>query len=131
MVFEEAAVEAFKECMELLFGEGATSQVKIQYCTKETINASPCYVGTAEKLQDYMLKNKDAMKEVGIREFVSDTCFISEGADGNGVPIEKPFEMKTDTKYVIYKKTGWESMGCCKPWEQFANEAEFIGLSID
>jgi len=131
--FEEAAVETFRECVETLFGAGATQTAPILYCTKVTTNESPCYVGTTQALKAYFDEHYDAMKEVGIKEFLSDSSFMSEGKDGKEPPerIEKEFKMKRGTKYVIYKKTGWETMGCCKPWEQFANESEFIGLSVE
>jgi len=34
--------------------------------------------------------------------------------------------MEKNTQYVIYKKAGWETMGCCKPLEQFEKECEFL-----
>lgn len=129
--FDEEAVDAFKVAIDKLFGKGASSKGRMLFCSKVTKNDNPCYVGTTEQLRDYMLKHTDAMKEVGIKEFLSETSFMSEGEDGKGKKIDKPFDMKAGATYVIYKKKGWETMGCCKPWEQFANEAEFLGKCIE
>jgi len=83
-----------------------------------------------QKLLEYLRVHVEAMVEVGIKE-ITLTGFIAKGVDGKKKEFEKEFEMKPDTKYVIYKKVGWEVMGCCKPWEQFANECDLIGQSLD
>jgi len=123
--FEPGAVQAFKACIETLFGAGATDKVKIQYCHKVTDNNNPCYVGSTESLKDYLQKNQEEMLEVGIKE-LTDEGFISTGVDGKNQPLQKTFNMEKNTQYVIYKKVGWETMGCCKPLEQFEKECEFL-----
>jgi len=124
--FEPGAVQAFKTCMETMFGAGATNKSPIQYCHKVTTNNFPCYVGLTENLKDRMRKNPAEMEEVGIKELTEDG-FLSTGQDGKNNPVEKPFKMEKNTQYVIYKKVGWETMGCCKPLEQFERECEFLG----
>jgi len=123
--FEPAAVEAFRTCMETLFGAGATNKAKIQYCHKVTLNNFACYVGLTEALKDHLQKNQAEMTEVGIKEWMEDG-FVSFGEDGKKKPVEKPFKMEKNTQYVIYKKVGWETMGCCKTLEQFVKESEFL-----
>jgi len=125
--FEPAAVKAFKTCIEneKLFGAGATDKIKIQYCHKVTENTNPCYVGMTESLKEYLQENQAEMTAVGIKELTSDG-FVSTGVDGKNNSLEKPFTMDKATKYVIYKKVGWETMGCCKTLEQFEKECEFL-----
>jgi len=122
--FEPGAVQAFKTCIDTLFGEDATDKSRIQHCHKVTLNNFPCYVGLTESLKDYLKKNPAEMTEVGIKELTPEG-FISTGKDGKDNPVEKPFKMESNTKHVIYKKVGWETMGCCKPLEQFLKECEF------
>jgi len=124
--FEPGAVQAFKTCMETLFGAGATNKTPIQYCHKVTTNNFPCYVGLTENLKDHLQKNPAEMAEVGIKELTADG-FISTGRDGKNNLVEKPFKMEKNTQYVIYKKNGWTIMGCCKTLQQFNKECEFLG----
>jgi len=125
--FENAAVNEFKSCIETLFGKDATQKVGIKYCHKVTENKFPCYLGKTEALLEYLKDDVAAMKEVGIKEVMSDGLgFVAIGEDGKGKPVEKPFTMEPNTKYVIYKKVGWETMGCCKTKQQFDKEAEFF-----
>lgn len=123
--FEPEAVEAFKTCMETMFGADATKKSRIQFCHKVTENNAPCYVGLTESLLTYLKENKQEMMAVGIKELTPDG-FVANGEDGKGNKIEKPFKMERNTQYVVYKKFGWESMGCCKTLEQFEKEAEFL-----
>jgi len=123
--FEPEAVQAFKTCVEKLFGSGAATKVKIQYCHKVTENTNPCYVGLTESLKDYLRDNQAEMSDVGIKE-LTDEGFISTGVDGKNQPLQKAFSMEKNTQYVIYKKVGWETMGCCKTLEQFQKECEFL-----
>jgi len=125
--FESAAVNEFKACIDELFGKDAVKKVGIKYCYKVTENKFPCYLGKAEALIEYLQDTKAAMQEVGIKDLTSDGFgFVASGEDGKGNKIEKPFKMEATTKYVIYKKVGWETMGCCKTKEQFDKEAEFF-----
>jgi len=125
--FEKAAVNEFKACIETMFGKDATQKVGVKYCHKVTENNFPCYIGTTEALLEYFKDDTAAMKEVGIKELTSDGLgFVATGEDGKGKPVEKPFKMEAKTKYVIYKKFGWETMGCCKTKTQFDKEAELF-----
>jgi len=121
--FEPGAVQAFKVCIETLFGAGATDKVKIQYCHKVTENENPCYVGSTELLKEYLQENPAEMSAVGIKEMTEDG-FISSGVDGKNQPLEKAMGMEKETQYVIYKKVGWETMGVSKPLDQFLRECD-------
>ena len=66
------------------------------------------------------------MTGVGIKS-MTETGFVATGEDGKGNKVEKSFTMDPKTKYVIYKKVGWETMGCCKTKAQFDKECEFLG----
>jgi len=123
--FEPAAVQDFKKCVDSMFGQGATDKCKIQHCHKVTTNNNACYVGLTEALKDYLQNNEDKMKEVGIEKFTAEG-FQSFGKDGKDNAVSKPFKMEKKIKYVIYKKVGWETMGCCKPLPQFLKECEFL-----
>merc|ERR1711874_785402 len=107
-----------------MFGTGATNKTRIEYCHKQTENTFPCYVGVTELLIEYLKKNKGEMMAIGIKEMHKDG-FLANGEDGKGNKIEKPFKMEPNTKYVVYKKVGWESMGCCKTLDQFIAECDF------
>jgi len=126
--FEAAAVNDFKACIQEMFGKDAVKKVSIKFCHKATDNEFPCYLGTTEDLLKYfsLKDNAAAMSAVGIKEMTSNG-FLATGEDGKGNKIEKPFKMEPKIKYVIYKKVGWETMGCCKPKEQFDKECEFLG----
>jgi len=124
--FESSAVADYKECMQALFGPDATKKVPIQYCHKTTNNTNPCYCGMTEDLLLYLKNNKEAMSNLGIKEMTKNG-FLATGQDGKGNKVEKPFDLNPNTEYVIYKKIGWETMGCCKTKEQFDKECEFLG----
>jgi len=126
--FESGAVTDWKACIEELFGKDATKKVAIQYCRKTTDNEFPCYVGKTESLLKYLKETKAAMKEVGIKEVTADG-FVAEGKDGKNNNVSKTFTMEAITKYDVYKKKGWETMGCCKTYDQFVKECEFVGDS--
>jgi len=123
--FEVQAVKDFTACMDTLFGAGATTKCSIQFGHRVTVNNSPCYVGRTESLIAYLTENNKEMLAVGIKEMLPDG-FVSTGEDGKGNKIEKPFHMEGNTQYVIYKKFGWETMGCCKRLDQFKKECDFI-----
>jgi len=124
--FEAAAVNDYKATIQALFGEDATKTVPIKYCQKKTENKNPCYLGVTEDLLEYFQDNSKAMNEIGIKNMTANG-FMAIGEDGKGNKIEKPFAMDPKTEYVVYKKVGWETMGCCKTFEQFKKECEFMG----
>jgi len=127
--FSAAAVADFKTCVQALFGEDATKTMPIKYCHKQTNNNNPCYLGMTEELLMYLSNNKKAMEEVGIKE-VTKEGFVATGTDGKGNNIEKPFTMEPKKEYVVYKKAGWETMGCCKLKEQFDKECDLLGKGV-
>jgi len=135
--FNSAAVVDYKACIEELFGPDALKKkqgekpgekqgVTIKYCHKVTTNDFPCYRGTTEDLLTYLKDNKEVLSNIGIKE-MSEKGFVASGEDGKGNKVEKSFSMQEKTEYVIYKKVGWETMGCCKTLEQFEKECEFVG----
>jgi len=123
--FDSGGVVDLRDCIKELFGEEAFKKVKIKYCHKERIYESPCYCGTTENLLEYFKRNPDAMEAVNIKN-LEENGFVANGKDGRDHPIEKPFTMEPTTEYVIYKKFGWEEMGCCKLKAHFDKESEFL-----
>merc|ERR550525_716071 len=109
--FEASAVNDYKACMQTLFGPDCLEKVPIKYAHKVQKNDSPIYFGKTEDLQKFFRLNTDAMKQCSIKE-MTETGFISTGEDGKGTKLEKPFSMEPNKEYVVYKKKGWESMGC-------------------
>jgi hypothetical protein len=124
--FEASAVNDYKACMEALFGPDCCKKVPIQYATKTTVIDNPIYHGMTEDLRKLFLGSPAAMAECSIKE-MTPTGFMSQGEDGKGTKLEKPFTMEANTEYVVYKKKGWESMGCCKTKVQFDKECKFLG----
>jgi hypothetical protein len=124
--FEGSAVNDFKACMQELFGKDFEKKVPIKYAHRTQKNESPIYLGMTEDLQTFFKANPDEMKSLSIKEMTPDG-FMSSGEDGKGTKVEKPFTMLPKTEYVVYKKQGWETMGCCKPKDQFEKECDFIG----
>jgi len=124
--FESSAVADYKATVDALFGKDASKKVPIKYCHKTTENNFPCYLGMTEELLSYLNDNHEAMTAIGIKNMTTNG-FLATGEDGKGNKIEKTFTMDPKTQYVIYKKVGWETMGCCKTKAQFDKECEFIG----
>mmetsp|Transcript_2605 Transcript_2605/g.4938 ORF Transcript_2605/g.4938 Transcript_2605/m.4938 type:complete len:182 (+) Transcript_2605:2-547(+) len=50
--------------------------------------------------------------------------FVSDGTDGDGNKFEKQFTMTEGEQYVVYRKMGWDTMGCPKLLQQFLRDAE-------
>jgi len=50
--------------------------------------------------------------------------FVADGIDGHGTRFEQHFTLTAGEHCVVYRKVGWESMGCVKPLHQFLNDAE-------
>lgn len=126
--FDPQAVTEFKECMERLFGEDASS-LPVLFCHKSLVNVGPIFLGKAENLIELLERYPEKMQELAIKEVSSKSLsFVSDGIDGKGKRFEKTFTMAPLDDYVMYKKVGWETMGCVKPKEQFLRESEFTGL---
>merc|ERR1712107_723647 len=105
---------------------GATKKVPVKYCKKKTENKNACYLGKTEQLLGYLNDNKEATDTIGIKE-MTNNGFVATGKDGKGDKAEKTFTMEQKKEYVVYKKEGWETMGCCKLKDQFVKECEFVG----
>ena len=126
--FDPQAVTEFKECMQRLFGEDA-SRLPVLFCHKSLVNVGPIFLGKAENLIELLERYPEKMQELAIKEVSSKSLsFVSDGIDGEGKRFEKTFTMAALDDYVMYKKVGWETLGCVKPKEQFLRESEFAGL---
>lgn len=122
--FNAEAEDNFRECMKKLFG-GAASQQPIQFCHKQTEYHFPVFVGVSEALIKFFKNNPAKMREVAIARIDADGLgFVADGTTGKGEKFEKSFKLSPGQKCVIYKKEGWETMGCVKPYDQFLQEAE-------
>jgi len=126
--FVPQAVTEFKECMERLFGMDATKELPVLFCHKALVNEGPTYLGKAEKLIELLMKDNKKMEELAIKEVdAGSLSFVAIVTDGKGKQGTKKFTMAPQDEYVMYKKVGWETMGCVKPKSQFLGEAD-LGL---
>mmetsp|Transcript_81147 Transcript_81147/g.160868 ORF Transcript_81147/g.160868 Transcript_81147/m.160868 type:complete len:822 (+) Transcript_81147:61-2526(+) len=130
----QAAVE-FKESMSKLFGE-TVSDDQIMFCHKCTVSDSPVLVGKSEDIMRGLREYPQLMHELAIARIETDLCFVAAGTTGNGESFEKEFHLAPGVESVVYRKDGWETMGCSKPYEQFEREAELHtvtqgGMSTD
>lgn len=122
--FIPQAVTEFEECMVRLFGDEAR-RVPVVFCQKATLNASPAYVGKAEKLIELLTRHPEIMQELSILKVSGHLSFVAAGKDGDGTQFEVDFSMTEGQVYVMYQKCGWEIMGCVKEIRQFMYESEF------
>jgi len=122
--FQPQAVAEFQEAMARLFGPAAANR-PILFCHKKTENTSPAVVGTSEEVLAHLTENPGLMRKLAIlsvdREGLS---FVSDGTDGDGNKFEKHFTMTEGEQCVVYRKIGWDTMGCTKPLQQFLRDAE-------
>jgi len=122
--FQPQAVSEFQEAMAQLFGPAAANR-PILFCHKKTENTSPAVVGTSEEVLAHLSENPELMHKLAIltvdREGLS---FVSDGTDGDGNKFEKHFTMTEGEHCVVYRKIGWDTMGCTKPFQQFLRDAE-------
>jgi len=123
-IFQPQAVSEFQETMVRLFGPAAANH-SVLFCHKKTENTSPAVVGTSEEVLAHLAENPVLMRKLAIlsvdREGVS---FVSDGTDGDGNKFEKHFTMTEGEQCVVYRKIGWDTMGCTKPLQQFLRDAE-------
>lgn len=124
--FDPEAESDFKECMKRLFGDVANEH-PIQFCHKQTENHGAVFVGVSEALIKFLKRNPEKMREVAIAR-IEGLGFVADGKRGKDEndKFEKSFTLQPGQKYVIYRKVGWETMGCCKPYDQFLRECELI-----
>jgi hypothetical protein len=126
--FVPQAVSEFKQAMVELFGSAATS-CPIWFCSKKLASTSPAVVGLCEEVLAHLKEHPELMRELAIASIDSDGLgFVSDGRTGKGQTFVKPFRLKPGEQYVVYRKTGWETMGCSKPLDQFLHEANFHEL---
>lgn len=127
--FDPQAVTEFEECMARLFGRDASKKQKVLFCHKTLDNVGLVYRGKAEKLIELLKNHPDKMENLAIKNVSSDgLSFVAAGKDGDGGQFEETFTMAPGEEYVMYKKVGWDTMGCVKPTDQFLQESEFLGL---
>jgi len=123
--FLPQAVSEFQKAMVQLFGPGATS-CPIWFCYKKLASTSPAVVGFGEEVLAHLKEHPELMREVAIASVDSDGLgFVSDGINGKGQKFVKSFRLTPGEQYVVYRKTGWDTMGCTKPLSQFLFEASF------
>merc|ERR1711933_618863 len=108
-----------------LFGPAAADR-PILFCHNKTENTSPAVVGTSEEVLSHLIENPELMRKLAIHSVDKEALsFVSDGTDGDGNNFEKQFTMTEGEQCVVYRKMGWETMGCSKPLQQFLRDAEF------
>jgi len=123
--FLPQAVSEFQEAMVQLFGPDAVS-CPILFCHKQLANTSPAVVGLGEEVLAHLKEHPDLMRELAIASIDSDSLgFMADGTNGTGQKFEKHFRLTPGEQCVVYRKTGWDTMGCIKPLHQFLHDAEF------
>jgi len=123
--FQPQAVSEFQEAMVRLFGPAAAS-CPILFCHKKLASTSPAVVGLGEKVLAHLKEHPDLMHELAIASIDSDGLgFMADGTNGKGQKFEKHFRLTPGEQCVVYRKTGWDTMGCIKPLNQFLRDAEF------
>jgi len=123
--FQPQAVLEFQEAMVRLFGPAA-SNCPILFCHKKLASTSPAAVGLGEEVLAHLKEHPDLMRELAIASIDSDGLgFMADGTNGKGQKFEKHFRLTPGEQCVVYRKTGWDTMGCIKPLNQFLRDAEF------
>jgi len=123
--FQPEAVSEFQEAMVRLFGPAAAS-CPIWFCHKKLESTSPAVVGLGKEVLAHIKENPDLMRELAIASIDGDgQGFVADGTDGKGQKFEKQFRLAPGEQCVVYRKTGWDTMGCTKPLDLFLQEAEF------
>jgi hypothetical protein len=123
--FLPQAVSEFREAMVRLFGLSATS-CPIMFCHKQLASTSPAVVGVGEEVLAHLKEHPELMRELAIASIDSDGLgFVSDGTNSKGEKFEKCFRLTPGEQCVVYRKTGWDTMGSIKPLHQFLRDAEF------
>jgi len=129
--FSPQAVSEFKEAMVRLFGPSATA-CPTWFCHKKLESTSPAVVGSGEEVLAYLKENTELMRKVAIASIDSDGLgFVADGTNGKGEKFEKCFRVTRGEQCVVYRKTGWDTMGSVKPLHQFLLDAEFHELGLE
>jgi len=119
----QAAVE-FQQAMVQLFGHAANS-CPLWFCHKQLTNASPAVVGLSEDVLAYVNQHPELMRELSIARIDLDSLsFVADVTNGKGEKFEKHFKMASGEESVLYRKMGWDTMGCTKPLHQFLVDAQ-------
>jgi hypothetical protein len=122
--FQPQAVSEFQESMVRLFGPAA-AECPILFCHKETVNTSPVVAGVSEEVLAHIKEHPELMRELAILSIDSEGLgFVADGTSGNGRRFEKHFALTAGEHCVVYRKAGWDSMGCTKPLHQFLLDAK-------
>jgi len=123
--FLPQAVSELREAMVRLFGLSATS-CPILFCHKQLASTSPAVVGSGEEVLAHLKEHPELMRQLAIASIDSDGLgFVADGTNGKGEKFEKCFRLTSGEHCVVYRKTGWDTMGCIKPLHQFLRDAEF------
>jgi len=123
--FLPQAVSEFQEAMVRLFGPAATS-CPVWFCHKKLESTSPAVVGFGEEVLAHLRGNPELMRELAIASIDNDGLgFVADGTNGKGEQFEKRFRLTPGEQCVVYRKTGWDTMGSIKPLHQFLLDAEF------
>jgi len=123
--FQPQAVSEFQEAMVRLFGPAA-AKCPILFCHKKLASTSPAAVGLGEEVLAHLKEHPELMRELAIASIDSDGLgFMADGSNGKGQTFEKHFRLTPGEQCVVYRKTGWDTMGCIKPLNQFLRDAEF------
>jgi len=124
------AVSEFQEAMVRLFGPAAAT-CPLLFCHKQLTSTSPAVVGIGEEVLAHLKECPDLMRELAIASIDTDGLgFMADGINGKGQQFEKHFRLTPGEECVVYRKTGWDTMGCIKPLHQFLHDAEFHGPPI-
>merc|ERR1719479_174221 len=107
-----------------LFGAAATN-CPIWFCHKKLASTSPAVVGFGQEVLAHLKEHPELMREMAIASIDSDGLgFVADGTNGKGQKFEKPFRLTPGEQCVVYRKTGWDTMGSIKPLHQFLSDAE-------
>jgi len=122
--FLPQAASEFQEAMVQLFGPAADS-CPLWFCHKRLISTSPAVVGFGEDVLSHVNERPELMRELSIASIDTEGLgFVADGTNGKGEKFEKHFRLTAGEEYVLYRKTGWDTMGCIKPLHQFLSEAD-------
>jgi len=122
--FLPQAVAEFQEAMVKLFGPAANI-CPVWFCHKKLSSTSPAVVGFSEDVLAHVNEHPELMRELSIASVDTEGLgFMADGTNGKGEKFEKHFRLTPGEKCVLYRKMGWDTMGCIKPLHQFLGDAE-------
>jgi len=86
-------------------------------------------VGFSENVLAHVSDHPELMRELSIASIDTEGLgFVADGTNGRGEKFEKHFRLTPGEECVLYRKTGWDTMGCIKPFHQFLCDAELHEL---